>query len=74
MTQYHKPQVGEFFTDFAGRQWRIDRVWYATHRDVFRVTYCDDGAATGIRGCQISRGDGDEWAEWEAPKYVTGAR
>jgi len=68
--QLHRPRVGETFTAFDGREWTIEKIWYETHRATFRVTYLDPDSATGVRGCQVSRGDGDDWNEWEPPKYV----
>ena len=65
--QYHKPQIGESVCLASGETVRIETVYYETERGVFRVTWLDPSATIGRRGCQITRGDGDDWHEWESP-------
>lgn len=68
--QYHRPLPFETLTDAGGKEHVIEKVWYETRREVFRVTWLDPDAPEGKRGCQIMRGENDEWVEWEPEAYA----
>lgn len=68
MVQYHRPKVGEHFTNAHGDTVRIDAVHYETRREVFRVTYLDPEAPQGRRGLQIERDEDGGWRQWLGPR------
>lgn len=63
--QYHRPHPGELLTTLDGRTWPIETVHYESGREVFRVSWLDPDSTSGRRGCQVTRGDGNDWYEVE---------